>query len=398
MLQSRPDFGTRPTPVRMLTPQRPRPAGRLQRAIYQLRTEGSGSRAREAWTIGIGLFIGCSPLIGFHLGIALLVGWLLGLNRVKLYLAANLMNPVILPGIFFAEVQAGAWLRRGHAYPITLETFRTLELWHFGLDLLLGSLVVGTAIGAVGGVMTFLAFGRSLRDPAFTELVKEASDRYLASGITAWEFARGKLRSDPAYRQVVTGGLLPTRGYLLDVGCGQGLLLALIAAARTAGQVGTWPAEWPPAPTELELIGVELRPRIARIAADALGADATIQQADARTLQPSTADIIALFDLLHLLSAEEQERLLSTLIAALTHDGALLIREADAAGGWRFQAVRFGNRLTAIVTSRWRTRFHFRTAADWRALLERLGLQVNDMRPAGVGTPFANVLLVARKR
>lgn len=381
----------------MLMPHRPRSPGRLQRAIYQLRTEGSGSRAKEAWTIGLGLFIGCSPLIGFHLGIALLVGWLFGLNRVKLYLAANLMNPVILPGIFFAEVQAGALLRQGHFYPITLDTFHTLEFWHFGLDLLIGSIIVGAAIGAFGGMMTFMALGRSLRDPAFTELVKESSDRYLASGVTAWEFARGKLRNDPAYRQVVTGGLLPSRGQLLDVGCGQGLLLALIAAARRAGRAGTWPAEWAAAPTELELTGVELRPRIARIAADALGADAAIHQADARSLKPATADIITLFDLLHLMSAAEQEQLLSTLTTALTPGGALLIREADAAGGWRFHAVRFGNRLTAIVTRRWGTRFHFRTAADWHALLERLGLQVQEVRPAGDGTPFANVLLVARR-
>lgn len=381
----------------MLTHHRPRAPGRLQRAIYQLRTEGTGSRAREAWTIGLGLFIGCSPLIGFHLGIALLVGWLFGLNRVKLYLAANLMNPVILPGIFFAEVQIGAWLRQGHFYQMSLETFHTLELWHFGLDLLIGSVVVGSAIGLFGGVLTFLALSRAQRDPAFTSLVKEASDRYLASGVTAWEFARGKLRNDPAYRQVVTGGLLPARGHLLDVGCGQGLLLALIAAARRAGRAGTWPAQWPPAPTELELTGVELRPRIARIAAETLGSDAAIHQADARTLQPASATIIALFDILHLMQADEQERLLTVLVDALSPGGALLIREADAGGGWRFQAVRIGNRITALATRRWRTRFHFRTIADWHALLERHGLQVQEVRPAGEGTPFANILFVARK-
>jgi SAM-dependent methyltransferase len=245
--------------------------------------------------------------------------------------------------------------------------------------------------------MTFLAVGRSLRDPAFTELVKQASDRYLASGVTAWEFARGKLRNDPAYRQVVTGGLLPARGHLLDIGCGQGLLLALIAAARRAGRAGTWPADWPPPPTDLELTGVELRPRIARIAADTLGADAAIHQADARSSPPGPADIITLFDVLHLMSATDQEQLLATLNEALTPGGALLIREADAAGGWRFHAVRFGNRLTAIATRRWGTKFHFRTAADWHALLERLGLQVQEVQPAGGGTPFANVLLVARR-
>ncbi len=389
---------------RMLTHHRHSPPresgrepGRLQRAIYRLRTEGSGSRARDAWTIGLGLFIGCSPLIGFHLGICLVVGWLLGLNRAKMYLAANLMNPIILPGVFFAEVQTGAWLRRGHAYAISTETFHSLNPWHFGHDLFLGSLVIGALVGGFGGLMTFLAFGRSLRDRAFVELVKQASDRYLASGITAWEFARGKLRNDPAYRFVVTAGVLPTEGHLLDVGCGQGLLLSLLAAAKSTAASGNWPAEWGEPPRDLTLAGIELRPRIARIASDALGDAATIHQADARTVRPASADVIALFDLLHLMSANEQEQLLTRLVDALTPGGVLLVREADAAGGWRFQAVRIGNRLTALATRRWNTRFQFRTATEWHALLERYGLQVQDVRPAGEGTPFANILLVARK-
>jgi uncharacterized protein (DUF2062 family)/trans-aconitate methyltransferase len=387
VLQSRTD---------LLTHHRRSP-GRLQRAIYRLRTEGSGSRARDAWTIGIGLFIGCSPLIGFHLGICLVVGWLFGLNRAKMYLAANLMNPVILPGIFFAEVQTGAWLRQGHAYPISTDTFATLNPWSFGAELFLGSLVIGAVIGGIGGLLTYLAFGRSLRDPAFTALVREASYRYLASGITAWEFARGKLRNDPAYRHVVTGGVLPVHGHLLDVGCGQGLLLALIASAKEAAKAGRWPQEWGAVPRELTLTGIELRPRIARIASEALGDAATIQQADIRAQKPASADVIALFDVLHLMSASDQEELLTTLVDALTPGGALLVREADAAGGWRFLAVRLGNRLTALATRRWRTRFHFRSATEWRALLERYGLQVQDMRPAGEGTPFANILLIARK-
>lgn len=378
----------------MTIPRRREP-GRLRRAVYQLRTEG-GSRARDAWAVGLGLFIGFSPLIGLHLGLCLLVGWLFGLNRVKLYLAANLANPLVMPAILFMEVQAGAWLRQGHAYEITRDAFASIDVWHFGQDLIVGSIVLGTLAGGLVGALTFATLGRAFRDPEYSALVKVASDRFLASGITAWEFARAKLRRDPIYRQVVTSGLLPERGRLLDVGCGQGLTLAIVAAAGAAGREGTWPSTWAPAPHALTLTGVELRERMARMAQDALADDATVHHLDARQLTHEPSDVIVIFDVLHLLPAGEQETLLAALVASLAPGGRLLVREADASGGWRFSFVRLGNWLTAMTQRRWHPTFHFRTADEWRALLARLGLQVRA-QPMGDGTPFANVLLVADK-
>ena len=72
------------------------------------------------------------------------------------------------------------------------------------------------------------------------------------------------------------------------------------------------------------------------------------------------------------------------------------MREADAAAGWRFRLVRFGNRITALCRGRLRPRFAFRTAAEWQAELADLGFDVS-VAPMGDGTPFANVLLVARR-
>src|SRR3990172_3354857 len=233
----------------MARPMKGRPLrtpSRLSRVIHTLGAEGGG-RAREAWAIGLGLFIGCSPLIGFHLGLCLVAGWIFGLNRLKLYLAANLVNALVLPAVLFAEVQAGSLLRRGVAYPLSVSAFSTLDPWQFGLDLGLGSLVVGGAIGAIGGLLTFGALGRSYRDPGFTALVKGAADRYL-DAIMAWQFARAKLRHDPVYRAVVASGLLPQQGHLVDVGCGQGLLLALVAQAREAVLAGGRPGGRAPAP------------------------------------------------------------------------------------------------------------------------------------------------------
>ena len=98
-------------------------------------------------------------------------------------------------------------------------------------------------------------------------------------------------------------------------------------------------------------------------------------------------------DVLHMLSPEEQESVLAAACASLTAHGRIVVREADAGGGWRFAMVAIGNRLKAVAFGDWRQRFAFRTAAEWQACFQRLGLRcaTQDM---GQGTPFANVLFV----
>jgi uncharacterized protein (DUF2062 family)/SAM-dependent methyltransferase len=370
---------------------------RLQRVIYTLRTEG-GTRSQEAWAIGLGLAVGFSPLIGLHLGMCIALGWLLGLNRLKLYLAANLVNPLIMPAVLFAEVQIGSWLRRGETYPVSLDAFSELDPWHFGIDLFVGGLILSFAGGAIGWLLTYAALGRRFRDPGFVKLSAAAADRYVGTSITAWEFARAKLRGDPVYRAVLSSGWLPPSGVLLDVGCGPGLLLALVAQAAEEARHGRWPPPgWPPAPADLRLHGIELRPRAAELARYALGDDEAVQTADAtQATLPDRLDVVAIFDVLHLIDAAAHVPLLRRMAAAMPTGALLLVREADAAAGWRFRMVAFGNRLTALSRGRLRPRFAFRSAAEWQALLAGIGFEV-AVAPMGEGTPFGNVLLVARR-
>ena len=49
---------------------------------------------------------------------------------------------------------------------------------------------------------------RVIADPVFGALVTRAADRYLATSITAWEFARGKMRGDPLVSDGADGGAL----------------------------------------------------------------------------------------------------------------------------------------------------------------------------------------------
>ena len=378
----------------MPSQRRVRAPSRLQRVVYTLRTEG-GTRGQEAWAIGLGLAVGFSPFIGLHLGMCIAFGWLFGLNRLKLYLAANLVNPLIMPGVLFVEVQLGSWLRRGDTYALSLDAFTSMDPWHFGLDLLLGGMVL-SIVGLVAGGLTYAALGRRHRDPSFTRLTAAAADRYLGTSLTAWEFARAKLRGDPVYRAVLSGWL-PASGVLVDVGCGPGLLLALppggrgrprraVATARMADAAGRTA---PP------------RHRAAspcrRSARYALGDAAEIQTGDAREAPlPEAIELAAIFDVLHLVDRTSQRPLVARIAAAMRPGGILLVREADAAAGWRFRLVRFGNRITALCRGRLRPRFAFRTAAEWQAELADLGFDVS-VAPMGDGTPFANVLLVARR-
>lgn len=367
---------------------------RFRRTVYHLRTEGEG---RDALSLGVGVFIGCLPFYGFHLALCWLAGLLFGLNRIKLYIAANISNPFLAPVLVLAELQTGAWLRRRSLHEFSLETVRDVKLWTLAGDLLIGSVVVGGVLGLVVGLATASTGRRGARDVPFGLIWRRASDRYLQAGLTSWEFARGKLRGDPVYRELLMTGILPPGGTLVDFGCGQGLTLAVLAEVPRAVADGSWPDHLPAAPVHETLVGIELRPRIAAIARRALGDDAVILTGGDAEMMPKTVSAVLLFDVLHLMSRSEQEMVIRSAAAALMRDGVLLIREADAAAGWRFTAVRFGNWIKASFAGQFSQTFQFRSAREWRMLLDEHGLHA-ELRHMGRGTPFGNVLLTARPR
>jgi uncharacterized protein (DUF2062 family)/SAM-dependent methyltransferase len=370
-------------------------AGRMRRLAYDLRTEGGGA-GRESAAIGLGVFIGCSPFYGLHLAICILVGWLFRLNRLKLYLAANVSNPLMAPILILTELQAGAWIRRGEMHGLTLVTARTIDPWVFGADVLIGSLVVGALLGGAAALATWFST-KPDDDSGFSVLARRAADRYVGISMTAWEFARAKLRADPLYKTVLTGGLLPSGGTLVDVGTGQGLMLALLAEASEVSDSNTWPADLPPPPRFERLVGIDTRPRVVSIARRALGDKATVLQGDAREHVPRLCRVGLFFDVLQMMTIADQERLLASVANALEPGGVILVREVDAAAGWRFVVVSAGNRAKALLSGNWSQTFHFRTAAGWTEMCERLGFRVTRFE-CSQGTPFANVLFALTDR
>jgi hypothetical protein len=105
---------------------------------------------------------------------------------------------------------------------------------------------------------------------------------------------------------------------------------------------------------------------------------------------------VTIFDVLHYLDYAVQADVLARAHRALrSAGGVLLLRVGDARGGWRFAASYWIDRLVTLFRGHRLPDLHCRPLEEWRALLRDAGFAV-EARPMHRGTPFANILLVAR--
>jgi len=192
--------------------------------------------------------------------------------------------------------------------------------------------------------------------PFYHALASDAAERYRPAGRFAYHFAYGKLTRDPAFALILEHGLLARGGRILDLGCGQGLIAALIEAARARREV--WPADWPLPPDASAYLGIDAHPR-------------DIDRAG------RSVDGLARFA-----------------FAAFEGEGMLLLRVADESPALCY---RFSTAVDWIAVALRRHRFerlHGRPLAEWIRALEALDFEVTAT-PMRSGLPFPNVLLVA---
>jgi SAM-dependent methyltransferase len=231
-------------------------------------------------------------------------------------------------------------------------------------------------------------------DAFFPALAREAAARYERRDRFARHFARGKLGGDPAFRWLLARGLIPQGARLLDLGCGQGLLAAILLTARASHARGQWPADWPPPPNPREIRGIDSSRRDVDRAVAAMP-EGRFECADIRETRFGEADAVVLLDVLHYIDGAAQRSVLERARDALRGGGVLLLRVADADGSLRFRYTVFIDHAATVVRGRGFARYHCRPVAQWKRLLESLGFSV-EATPMSEGTSFANVLLVAR--
>ncbi|MGH7122505.1 MAG: class I SAM-dependent methyltransferase [Acetobacteraceae bacterium] len=212
------------------------------------------------------------------------------------------------------------------------------------------------------------------------QLVGEIAARYYGQGRFARHYVAGKLRHDPLSGVLLTLGVAEAFGEVADIGCGRGQFAGLLLAAGVASRV----------------IGVDGNARLLADAGRALRGlrfTAHLQDLAADSSLPQ-ADTVLLVDVLYQLPVIAQAALLDS--AARSARSRVLLRTADPGQGWRSGFTRVletcGRRIWphsgGMVNPQ---------AVGWIAeRLTRSGFSV-AITPCSAGTPFCNVLLMARR-
>ena len=227
-------------------------------------------------------------------------------------------------------------------------------------------------------------------------LIDAAAEPYRAAGSFAWRWARGKLGGDPAFTEILRLGLLQESARILDIGCGQGLLAAWLLAAQEMHAAGNWPTGWPAPPATTLLRGIELMHADVERARAAHGDAAEFVTGDMCEAPFGEVDAVVILDVLHYVPIAAQDRVLERIHAALPAGGTLLLRVGDAAAGLPFRISNWVDHIVTFARGHRLTELFCRPLGAWITRLEALGFTV-EARPMSEGTPFANVMLVARR-
>ena len=214
----------------------------------------------------------------------------------------------------------------------------------------------------------------ALAGPHPYTLAHATMERYRAQGRFRAGFAFGKAMFDPVFWMLWER--LPRVGTLLDLGCGEGLLGAYLAAGGSS-------VSYRGVDIDGDRVSVGAR---AGVACDVGSVDTEFGEHDA----------ITCIDVLHYLPTEAQDAVIARMCAALRPGGVLYIRDPEPSRGLFSWWTAFTERIF-VATGR-----HQGEGVRVRggeALAEVLHRYLVDVRieDGSFGTPFANVLVSGRR-
>lgn len=216
-------------------------------------------------------------------------------------------------------------------------------------------------------------------DPVGAALA-ETARRYRACPRFTRHYVASKLRRDPVHREVLAMAAREPFGEVVDLGCGRGQLGVALLAAGLARSV----------------LGVDRAgPALGDARRAAAGLPFTAQHLDlAAGSGVPACDTVLLVDVLYQLGAVPALDLLGGAAAAARR--RVIVRTLDPARGWRSRLTDGLERAARPWWPHAGRRVEPLPVAAVIGALERAGFAA-EVAPCWQGTPFANVLVVARR-
>ncbi len=114
------------------------------------------SAEKKAFSIALGLFIGLSPLWGFHTVVVIFLALLFNLNKVIAFAFSNISIPPFIPLILYFSLKLGSWLL-GESFVLSMsEIDPSIELVKYLKSYIVGSLVLSVTVAITCGLVSYL--------------------------------------------------------------------------------------------------------------------------------------------------------------------------------------------------------------------------------------------------
>lgn len=116
------------------------------------------SPKKKAFSIALGVFIGLSPLWGFHTIIVLFLAILFNLNKVIAFAFSNISLPPFIPFVLLLSLQTGNWVLGIETHYDTDSIMDNFDMVQQLKSYLIGSITLSTMSALVFGVLGYLLF------------------------------------------------------------------------------------------------------------------------------------------------------------------------------------------------------------------------------------------------
>ena len=114
------------------------------------------SAEKKAFSIALGVFIGLSPIWGFHTVTVIFLALLLNLNKVIAFAFSNVSLPPFIPFILYFSLKLGSWIL-GESFVLSMsEIDPSIELVKYLKSYIVGSLVLSVTAAISCGILSYI--------------------------------------------------------------------------------------------------------------------------------------------------------------------------------------------------------------------------------------------------